>query len=265
MRGAGLVKPFVKSIASARQQMVLRNLWASFHRRNLDRLAAIYGTDKCGKHSYTPHYQKHFWPLRKRKLKLLEIGVGGYDDPHDGGESLRMWKKFFPRASIFAIDIHDKSALQEKRITIFQGSQADEAFLRQVMARIGQLDIIIDDGSHVNEHVRTSFRVLFPHLKDGGIYVVEDTQTAYWANMGGCSDDLNRPDTTMAMLKALVDGLNHEEFTIPDYTPSYFDRHITGLHFYHNLVFIYKGLNNEGGSRNKPLMEERRKAKWAAD
>ncbi|MCA1991715.1 MAG: hypothetical protein LDL41_06670, partial [Coleofasciculus sp. S288] len=39
--------------------------------------------------------------------------------------------------------------------------------------------------------------------------------------------------------------LNHQEFLKPGYSPSYFDKHIVALHFYHNLVFVYKGNNNE--------------------
>ena len=50
-------------------------------------------------------------------------------------------------------------------------------------------DIIIDDGSHLNRHVVKSFQVLFPLLADDGIYVAEDTQTAYWPGEGGSSDN----------------------------------------------------------------------------
>jgi len=52
----------------------------------------------------------------------------------------------------------------------------------------------------------------------------------------------------MNFFKSLIDGLNYEEFTLDEYVPTYFDRHIVAMHFYHNLVFIYKGLNNEGSS-----------------
>jgi hypothetical protein len=54
--------------------------------------------------------------------------------------------------------------------------------------------------------------------------------------------------TSMNYFKTLVDGLNYEEFTLGEYAPTYFDRHITSMHFYHNLVFIYKGQNNEGSN-----------------
>ena len=54
-----------------------------------------------------------------------------------------------------------------------------------------ELDIIIDDGSHINEHVIRTFQYLFPKLKPGGIYVVEDTQTSYRQDYGGDDKNLN--------------------------------------------------------------------------
>lgn len=212
---------------------------------DLPALAARFGTDKWGSHWYARHYERHFAPLRARKLRLLEIGVGGYEDPVKGGESLRMWKAYFPNASIFGIDVVDKSAQDDDRIRTFIGSQDDEAFLLRVSGEVGPFDIVIDDGSHVNSHVIHSFQILFPLLAADGIYAVEDTQTAYWPEFGGAPP--HYPTTTsMTFFKSLVDGLNHRE--VPrgvDFNPSYFDRHIVGLHFYHNLVFVEKGLNNE--------------------
>jgi len=52
----------------------------------------------------------------------------------------------------------------------------------------------------------------------------------------------------MNFLKRLTDGLNYEEIARKDYRQSYFDRSIVSLHFYHNLVFIYKGRNKEGSN-----------------
>src|SRR6185295_3664424 len=149
--------------------------------------------DKQLGHSYMNHYQSHFESYKFQKINLLEIGVGGYENPTEGGRSLRMWKKYFSSGNIFSIDINDKSFLQEKKIKIFKGSQADVDFLDKVVTEIGEIDIIIDDGSHINEHVIETFKFLFPKLKDGGIYVIEDTQTSYWENFGGDSNDLNNP------------------------------------------------------------------------
>jgi hypothetical protein len=215
---------------------------------DLTALARIHQTDKWESHWYIPHYEKHFWNLRRKKLCILEIGVGGYEDSNAGGASLRMWKDYFPKSLIYSLDIYDKKKLQESRIKIFRGSQNDPDFLRRLVKKMGRLDIVIDDGSHMNEHVITAFRTLFPLLTDGGIYVIEDTQTSYWPKFGGDSYDLGNPSTTMNFLKSLTDGLNYQEIARKDYPQSYFDQNIVSLHFYHNLVFIYKGRNDEGSN-----------------
>ncbi|MDD5080328.1 MAG: class I SAM-dependent methyltransferase [Candidatus Omnitrophica bacterium] len=238
-----------KRCLTPRQYELAKKLYTSifclFNTNDLMKLAAICRTDKWGEHWYARHYQEHFRRLRKKRMNVLEIGVGGYEDPDKGGASLLMWKYYFPRSAIYAIDVYDKSKLQEKRIKIFQGSQNDEKFLKDVFSRIGSLDIIIDDGSHMNEHVLTSFKTLFPLLKDGGIYAVEDVQTSYWPQYGGSSEDLNNPATAMGFFKKIADGLNYMELAEPGYEPAYFDRNITSIHFYHNLVIIYKGVNDE--------------------
>jgi demethylmacrocin O-methyltransferase len=234
----------LKRKLSASQRRKLRNFIADicsiFYKSEQTTLAKLYGTDKSGIHSYTEHYSKHLTLLKNKKLNLLEIGVGGYDNPDAGGSSLKMWKKYFRRGNIFSIDIYDKSRLQEKRIKIFKGSQIDIGFLNNVVAEIGQIDIIIDDGSHINQHVIESFKFLFPKLKGGGIYVIEDTQTSYWEEYGGDSNNLQNSLTMMNFFKSLTDGLNYKEFRGSDYEVSYYDTNISSIHFYHNMIFIYK-------------------------
>jgi len=215
---------------------------------DLIRLAKKYGVDKWGVHWYAQHYHHHFRQYRHRKINLLEIGVGGYENPAAGGQSLRMWQEYFPTATIYGIDIYDKRLQEQGRIKIRQGSQDDEAFLTAVSEEAGGFDIIIDDGSHLNRHVIKTFSILFPLLSLSGIYAVEDAQTSYWPPFGGNSDDLNSKHTSIGFFKALIDSLNYEEFLKPGYKPSYFDRHITAMHFYHNLILIQKGENNEGSN-----------------
>ena len=70
-------------------------------------------------------------------MNLLEIGIGGYDNPDYGGNSLRMWKRYFHRGKIYGIDIYDKSNFDEHRIKTFQGNQNNIGFLDQILTRIG--------------------------------------------------------------------------------------------------------------------------------
>lgn len=242
----------LKTILSRKNYQRIKRLYLSLcsipYGFNLNKLASIYKSDKFGKHFYTVHYQKHFRKFKFKPIVLFEIGVGGYHFPDIGANSLRMWKRYFPFGKIASLDIYDKSFFEERRIKIFQGSQTDEQILNKIIDQIGEPTIIIDDGSHINKHVIDTFKVLFPRLKNGGIYVIEDTETSYWPDYGGDSENLSNPTTAMNFFKNFVDGLNHQEFLKPDYKPSYFDRNIVSIHFYHNLIFIYKGINNEPSS-----------------
>ena len=52
----------------------------------------------------------------------------------------------------------------------------------------------------------------------------------------------------MNYFKHLTDSLNYKEFLIEEYQPTYYDQHIVAMHFYHNLIFIVKGLNEEASN-----------------
>lgn len=224
-----------------------------WYRNDLNRLALLFRTDKWGAHWYTQHYQRYFESLKGKRLNLLEIGVGGYENSSEGGESLRMWKAYFRKARIVGIDLYDKTQFREHRIDIRQCDQTDAASLRRLSDEYGGFDVIIDDGSHLNKHIIETFLLLFPLLRNNGIYVVEDTQTAYWPRWGGGIDNQH---SAMAFFKKLVDGLNYVEFPIPNYQPGYFEKNIVEIAFFHNLVFIRKGNNDEKANAPEFLEQE---------
>jgi len=216
---------------------------------NLGALARRLGTDKWGVHFYTPHYERHFSEYRDQRVNVLEIGVGGYAHPSRGGESLRMWKAYFHRGLIYGLDLHDKSALDRPRIETIQGDQSDAQMLSAIAAEIGPLDIVIDDGSHLSDHVLTSFAALFPSMASGGVYVIEDLQTAYWPGWNGGRSSHDDPQTTTGFLKTLIDALHHQDrITASSPIPPNIQHEIRGIHLYHNIVFIEKGLNTEQGA-----------------
>jgi 8-demethyl-8-alpha-L-rhamnosyltetracenomycin-C 2'-O-methyltransferase len=217
---------------------------------DLTGLAVRYGTDKwSAMHQYTRHYERHLGPLRDRRLNILEVGIGGFDDPARGGKSLRSWKHYFPRALVYGIDILDKHLVDEARLTTFRADQSSPAEVAAAADRWGPFDLIIDDGSHISSHVITTFRTLFArYLRPGGLYIIEDLCTSYWPEVfDGNDTDLADPNYTIGFLKSLVDGLHHEEFLRPDArAPQPTDTTIEGMHLYHNLAFIEKGANREG-------------------
>lgn len=214
--------------------------------RDIDALACHFGSDKWGDHFYTSLYEHHFERFKNEKVRLLEIGIGGFDSPHEGGESLRIWKHYFPRGQIVGLDIFDKRNLAEDRVSIVQGDQSDRAFLMELVRTHGPFDIVIDDGSHISSHVIASFETLFPCMAEGGLYVIEDLQTAYWPGWNGGTSDRQSTVTTTGYLKQLVDAIHYLDQIEPLPEPlASIGENVRALHLYRNLALIEKGLNRD--------------------
>lgn len=70
---------------------------------------------------------------------------------------------------------------------------------------MGPFDMILDDGSHINRHVITSFNHLIDYVKSEGVYIIEDTCTAYWDEWEG---GFRHPASSIEFAKNLVDDVN---------------------------------------------------------
>jgi hypothetical protein len=206
----------------------------------MDLLAALSGTDKYGLHMYTPVYAGLMSARRRQPISLLEIGVGNFGD-RPGGESLRMWAAYFRKGRIYAIDVVDKTALSSGRIKVFQCSQTDRDRLGALARDIGPFDFVIDDGSHHNDHQIESFRILWPFVKDGGAYVVEDVQTSYWPSYaGGVLGTPAHSGSCMSFFKTLADSVNLAEFVQPPPAEMGLRDDIGSIAFHHNLIVVTK-------------------------
>ena len=178
-------------------------------------------------------YEKYFSSLKNSKINILEIGV-------EGGDSLRIWREYFTNANICGIDI-DKKDFKIDNTEILQGDQSDKNFLKTLIDKYKNFDIIIDDGSHQAKHIIASFKFLFPHLNNNGIYVIEDLQTSYFPRYGGSRINLNKKKSSMNFIKSLTDTINYEKNDRPFYKKSDFDGHIKSIYFHQNIAFINKG------------------------
>lgn len=114
--------------------------------------------------------------LYGRDISLLEIGV-------QNGGSLEVSRKLFgPKSRIMGIDIDPKCKRMEAAGVadrIVTGSQIDDDCIREALEFMPSIDVLIDDGSHVQAHMIMSFIRFFPSLAEGGIYIIEDTHTNY--------------------------------------------------------------------------------------
>lgn len=206
----------------------------------LDSLAIKYGSDKSSlHHNYCPVYEHYFAPLKDQPIFLVELGIGGYHYPDRGGASLKMWYDYFPHAKIVGVDIYKKTGLDNDRIKTFTCSQHNEYAL-PVLLTTNNPDIIIDDASHINPLTIRSFEILFPLLKPGGIYVIEDIESSWcgadgWAQ--GCADYKNYDHpSTINFFRQLTDEINGQY--IPHYEKRGYD--IESIHFHKNLIIVKK-------------------------
>ena len=198
---------------------------------DLTKAAIQAGTDKFGMHDYTPNYHKLFTHLRTAPIRILEIGVGGYADDDRGGQSLEVWRDYFPHAQIVGIDIQKKTMDLGPRVSILQGSQVDPDFLDDLVKTHGPFDIIIDDGSHRNEHIVESYQLLFPTLVPGGIYVAEDVQTSFHPRFGG-SLEMTAPNS-VGYFGQIAQGLStHSDDPLV--------HNIAAMERFHNMIAMHK-------------------------
>lgn len=199
-------------------------------------------TDKASwAHDYLHVYESYLHPYRNAPISLIELGVGGYHYPDRGGESLRMWYKYFSHAKIIGIDIHGKENIINNRTEFWQGSQTDANLLQTILQREEKAPqrIIIDDASHNNKLTIESFNIIFPLLKSGDLYFVEDVHTSYWNTEEYEGKD--RPgagNTTMEYFARLTHQLNAEHFAA-QYRNEYAGK-IAFIHFYKELIVIKK-------------------------
>lgn len=205
--------------------------------KSLNELMVHFGSDKgstfCGGagHGYADVYERWFEPLRYEPITLLELGWGGhmdddrgqvvlnadgsvdYSDPHVGGRSAAAWREYFPNAAVHMVDIYPKvNAIPG--VHLHRGSQDNPRFLASVHSIAGDFDIIVDDASHTAALTNASRKILWPWLKPGGLYIVEDLGV--------------QPEATQQLLLLagnLVDGQSTAE----------------EVHFFKDLAIIKKG------------------------
>jgi hypothetical protein len=139
----------------------------------LTKLGRVYGTDKVDAHhthnglAYTDVYEKYLHSWRWRRFTLLELGVFR-------GDSLRMWNAFFPRATVVGLDLEPIAADRAPEFDVTVGSQADPDVLDSILQQHPNIQLVVDDASHITSLTIASFQHLFPRLPSGSMYIVED-------------------------------------------------------------------------------------------
>lgn len=165
----------------------------------LAQLCEKYPTDKCPTaHNYVETYERLFAPLRASTRRVLEIGVlHGY--------SMRMWEEYFPQAKIVGVDIVAHPKVDSARVTTVVADQGKREDLQAVLAKFGgDYDIVIDDGGHHMNHQQVSFATLFPAVRPGGFYIIEDMHTSFPQFYPGFDVAKDGSNSTWAMVERFI-------------------------------------------------------------
>lgn len=198
----------------------------------LDEIALSHTADKSsGFHNYCCHYQKYLEEIRDKPITMLEQGV-------QFGASMKMWAEYFHNGEIYGIDIAKDFQTDNPHIHLFQMDQSDRAAWSHFMPGL-TFDFVCDDAGHYAKAQSVAFDCLWPRLKSGGIYSIEDVQT--WP------DPLwNQEPQAVSLLAQLVWWLNksgkqyHGRPGAASEPLNDMEKSIEFIHMYPGLVILKK-------------------------
>lgn len=100
-----------------------------------------------------------------------------------------MWRDFFgKKARIIGIDFNPVAKKWENEgFEIHIGNQSDEGFWNCFFNTVGNVDVVLDDGGHTNkQQIVTTYKTI-PHIRNGGLLIIEDIHTSYMKDFGNPS------------------------------------------------------------------------------
>ena len=142
-------------------------------------------------HHYFDVYERHFARFRGTNARVLELGV------NDGG-SLVMWRWYFgSKAKVYGSDLNNRTLSYERnpiygfpdKMLIGDQGGTCKPPCTDVWPRIhqlGELDILIDDGSHLAAHMCRTLDEGLKVLAPGGVLLIEDIDVKYNAEFMSC-------------------------------------------------------------------------------
>jgi len=148
--------------------------------------------------SYFDAYDQLLDRFQGQKVTFVEVGVLN-------GGSLFMWRNYLgDDARIIGIDVSPGAKRWEKHgFEIYIGDQSDPKFWRNCYAKIGKIDLLIDDGGHTYEQQLITLTESYQNMKNSGLIIIEDTHTSYMSNFGSATNF-----TFIDFAKTAIDRIN---------------------------------------------------------
>ena len=178
--------------------------------------------------TYFQAYEEMFEKYVGKKITFVEVGV------LQGG-SLFMWREYFGKdARIIGIDLHPNAKELEKHgFEIFIGSQSDKNFWKDFYSKVGKIDILLDDGGHVNDQQIITLGESINNINDNGLIVTEDVHTSYFKKFGNPSKH-----SFINYSKYLVDVVNSRFPETKIKKNNDFRNKIHSISFYESIVAL---------------------------
>ena len=186
--------------------------------------------------NYGYHYSQHLHSLRNLEtINMLEIGVSA-------GGSSRLWYDVFGAALRYTgVDINPACAQftdAALNIEIIIGSQLNKTFLGVICQNYGPFDVVIDDGGHTSQMIITSFEILWPCMRNSGIYVIEDLHSM-WMWKGNEDMTVDGQDVYGFFGDMGRESTSHLSHNL-HYTGHHpLGKHIASMHFYDSMIFLH--------------------------
>ena len=136
-------------------------------------------------HNYTTFYYSIFKDLRKKQLRVFELGLGtnnvkipsNMGSEGRPGASLFGWSEFFPKSHIFGADIDSDILFNTDKIKTFFCDQTKPEIIKNMWNEPSlqdNFDIIVEDGLHVFDANVCFFENSIHKLKPNGYFIIED-------------------------------------------------------------------------------------------
>ena len=184
---------------------------------------------------YFAVYDQFFEKYRNNSPVFMEVGVAR-------GGSIKAWVDYFgPGAKIYGSDISPKVTTIDGA-TILIGDQSSTEFWDNTLQITGEFDCFLDDGGHTMEQQIVTFLKVWPKIKQGGVYICEDTHTSYMPETfnGG----YKKYTTFIEFAKNLIDCLHIAHIqTGHDLSPVMLEvsKDIGQIVFHDSMVIFIKG------------------------
>ena len=202
-------------------------------------LGKKYGTDKV-RHGFLQIYADLFGAPEAVK-NMMEIGVFY-------GASIQMWRDYFVNAKVYGVDgftgimgngkvecpqgscigdLYMKKEPFGPRVKLVKADQGDssvmEGMAKELQKEKISFDVIVEDGSHKYEDQQKNLAQLFPLIKPGGYYVIEDLHSSLQKGYDAPARSYN---TTLEVIKRFMSTNSFDSPYLSDKQKRYLDKTI---------------------------------------